>query len=193
MDGSKDFASGIERLLAQLQRFEATQRDFDLFTRIESKFFELVKQWNNFMAAQGIDGYQIIPDDAELRVNFEKPQKMETQDEKEARVIRLKNEGILPKKRAIMDILDIPEEEALRIMQELDKETFGELLDTGESNSTGHIHELPDGSFSGPSIPTTPGNHRHEGLSEEKDGEGHTHTTEAGEETGPPVDGEDND
>ena len=66
LEGGKNFSSGIERLLAQLQRFEATQRDFDLFTRIEKQFFQLFKMWNNHLTTNGVDGYELIPEDAEL-------------------------------------------------------------------------------------------------------------------------------
>lgn len=127
LDGGQDFNSGLDRLLSQLQRFEATQRDFDLFRRVEKQFFELFKLWNNRFASEGVEGYQMLPDDAKLNINFHKPEKLETQDETETRLLRLMNEGILPKKRAIMKIMDVSKEDAEEIILELDQELVMQL------------------------------------------------------------------
>jgi hypothetical protein len=53
---STKFSSGIERLLAMIEQFEASKEDFDLFRSVESQFFNLFKKEflnvSNFINAQ---------------------------------------------------------------------------------------------------------------------------------------------
>lgn len=116
------FSSGIERLLAQIQRFEATKDDIELFKGVERKLFDLLRDQNNFLATQNIEGFEIIPDDADLNIEFSRPEKLETQRELEERWITLRNEGLATNKRAIMEIYHVSSEKAEEIMKSIEEE-----------------------------------------------------------------------
>lgn len=121
--GSKiTFNSGTERLLAQLQKFEASSDDLDLFEKVETNFFELYKKINNRMAEEGIEDFEMIPDDAEMSVKFIGPEKVETQEELETRWIRLRDEGFATGLRSIMEIYKVDKEKAIEIKKEIDEE-----------------------------------------------------------------------
>lgn len=116
------FASGIERMLAQLTKFEASSDDLDLFKGVETDFFEKFKRINNLLAASNVPEYQAIPDDAEVSVKFIQPEKIETQKEKEDRWINLVHEGMATKKRALMEIYEVTAEKADEIQMEIEQE-----------------------------------------------------------------------
>jgi hypothetical protein len=113
------FTSGVERLLAQIQRFEATKDDLAVFKDVEWQLYDKVKKYNNVLASQNVPGYQFIPEDSEVNVSFNKPEKLETQDELEARWINLRNEGLATQKRAIMEIYHVEGEKADELLLEL--------------------------------------------------------------------------
>jgi len=126
------FNSGIERLLAQIQRFEASKDDLMIFKDVEHKLFDLVKKYNNLLVAQNVPGYISIPEDAEINLSFNKPEKLETQSELEERWINLRNEGLATTRRAIMEVYGISKEKAEELEQEIASESF--LIETDESD-----------------------------------------------------------
>jgi len=117
----QEFNSGVQMLLAQIKRFEASNDDLQLFKWVEQKLFKKFIKWNNLMATNGIDGYQVLPEEAEVMVNYVKPQAIETQKEKEDRYIRLIENGLSSRVRAIMDIEEVDRETAEKIIIEIDQ------------------------------------------------------------------------
>jgi len=116
------FNSGIERLLAQIQRFEATKDDLLLFADVELMLYDKIKKTNNMLAASNVAGYEMIPEDSEVNTVFNKPEKLETQDELESRWINLRNEGLATRLRAIMEIYHVDAAKAEEIALSLDQE-----------------------------------------------------------------------
>lgn len=116
---AKSYSSGVERLLALMQRFEASADDLDLYQSIEQKLFKLIMLWNN--AYQGTDllspEYQVgqIPEDAEISVKFSPPTGILTQTEKEDSVIKRMKEGLIDEVEAIMELKEVPEDKAMEI------------------------------------------------------------------------------
>ena len=140
MDG-QNFSSGIERLLAMIERFEASQDDMDLFRVIEQKVFKLFKKWNEVLInTQGMLMDELEPvrlsDDIKLNVQFASPTMLQTQKEKEESSINLMNAGLLSRIEALMDLRGVSEEMAREIAARIDEEDLAKLPDNfmeGES------------------------------------------------------------
>lgn len=84
---AQSFGSGIERLLAMIDKFEATREDIDLFELAEKRTYDLVRAWHN--RALEVDGLldakylsSRIPDDSELVISYRKPELVQTLKEK---------------------------------------------------------------------------------------------------------------
>lgn len=119
------FASGLERLLHMIERFEASQDDLDLFYSVEEKLYQLFKAWY-----QAISGTPMLdqkynfgawPDSAELSIKFASPEMVQTEAEKQDSVIKLMDAGLLSKEEAIMQIRNVDQEKAKEILSEIDK------------------------------------------------------------------------
>ncbi len=119
---AKSFASGLERLLAMLEKFEASQDDIDLFKWVEQEIFELVVLWNNYY--QGSEYLRedlkkgTIPDKVTLAIQFEKPEMVQTKSEKEDSLIKLKKEGLIDDVEMIMELEEVDEETAMQLVVE---------------------------------------------------------------------------
>lgn len=126
MEG-KSFASGIERMLSMLDKFSASKADIELFRYAEYQMFDLMRLWSN--AYQGnfevlgeeLQGGQ-IREEVKLNVNFNEPQAIQTKIEKEDSVIKLLKEGLVTKRRALMDLYDVDEQMADQMAEEIEEE-----------------------------------------------------------------------
>ena len=125
---AKSFSSGVERLLAMLDKFEATRTDFDLFKRVEKQMFMLLKSWSNVF--QNVNGegslmpelkQAIVSDDAMIDIKFNEPMAVQTQAEKEDSVIKLMDQGLMSRKEAIMKLRDVSDDAAETILSEIDE------------------------------------------------------------------------
>ncbi len=128
-DGTK-YTSGLDRLLAMIDKFEATRGDMSLFEGKEDELKDLIIKWNNIL--QDADDPDIaladklrngqISEDCTLEVMYSPPEIIQTKAEKEDSVIKLKKEGLMTTKEAIMQIRDIDEDMAEKVLGELEKE-----------------------------------------------------------------------
>ena len=124
----KSFASGLERLLAMVEKFEASQDDFDLYKMVEKKAFDILKSWNNYLIGRTVDQggvemeLQAIPEDVVLDIEFAAPQAIQTNKEKEESVKLYLDSGLMSKKMAIMELMGKSEEEAQDILTEIQDE-----------------------------------------------------------------------
>jgi hypothetical protein len=124
-DGQK-FASGVERLLAMIDKFEASQNDIDLFQHVEEEVFELLVLWSN--ALQGTDNVDkdlqisVLPDPEmlDISVNFAKPTVLQSQTEQEDSAIKLIESGLISRVEAIMNLRNVSEEQAIQIASKID-------------------------------------------------------------------------
>lgn len=119
---AKSFSSGLERLLAMLEKFEASQDDIDLFTWVEQEIFELIVLWNNYY--QGTEYLRddlkkgALPEQAKLSVIFKKPEMIQTKSEKEDSAIKLKKEGLIDDVEIIMELEGVDENKAIELVVE---------------------------------------------------------------------------
>jgi hypothetical protein len=122
----KTFASGIERLLSMIQKFEASLDDFDVFKYVEQRYYELFKKWqlasvNNDLIA---DEYKVrgIDQDSEVGIKYAEPEMIQTQLEKEDSAIKLLESGLITKKMALAHIHGVSEEAAEEMIKEIEAE-----------------------------------------------------------------------
>lgn len=121
-EGTK-YTSGLERLLAMMEKFEASQDDIDLFKEVEVKLYELLKAWYGVL--QGTDGlnpkydFGQWPLNSELDIKFCGPEMITTESEKEDSVIKLLDNGLISKLEAIIKLRNVSIDEAKKILAEI--------------------------------------------------------------------------
>jgi len=125
-EGGSSFSSGIERLLAMLQRFEASSDDIEQFRYAEYRYYELFKKWqlassNNDLLSEEFK-VRGIPDSSEVSVQFEEPEMIQTQTEREDSQIKLLEAGLTTKKAAIAMIHGINDTAAEEMLEQIEKE-----------------------------------------------------------------------
>lgn len=130
---SKQFNSGLDRLLSMLDQFEATQQDYDLFKKIEVRLFNLFKKWSKAYASTD-DAFLSfeIPDTCELNVKFHKPEQVQTEIEVVDLIQKKMELGLMTKVQAIMKLHCVTEEKAKEMIKDM-----GPMLMLGGGNSQG--------------------------------------------------------
>lgn len=128
-DPMRAFTSGIDHLLSNIDKFQASSEDIDLFRRVETDLFELLRDWSNEMQTvtdetRLDDNLQIgiISDAIELEVCYPEPATVQTQTEKEDSVIKRRDAKLLTRKDAIKELYDFDDKKADEYIAELDKE-----------------------------------------------------------------------
>lgn len=141
---AKSFSSGIERLLAMLEKFEATRADFDIFKDVEYQLCHLLKSWSNVMQDVVGEGelkpelrQAMIGDDVKLDVKFGEPEAVQTKSEVEDSVIKLMEAGLISRKEAIMKLRDVSEESAEQILSEIDEVEIGQIQESARAVPVG--------------------------------------------------------
>jgi hypothetical protein len=123
-EGQK-FASGLERLLSMIEKFEASQDDIDLFHHVEEELFALLRAWytalNGTTALDPKFNFGNWPENAVLSVKFAKPEMIQTEADKEDSIIKRLDSGLMSKLEAIMELREVDEESAKSILQLIDQ------------------------------------------------------------------------
>jgi hypothetical protein len=129
---STTFASGVDRLLALIDKFEASADDISLFERVEQEALDIMVKWSNLLQGATIDGgvqplrpelqTAMLPEDLMVNVIYVRPQAIETATEAEASVTTRMEAGLMSRKGALMKLDGISEEEAVKRLAEIDAE-----------------------------------------------------------------------
>lgn len=127
---SEKFTSGIERLLSQIEKFEASKSDFAIFKKAEIQAFEIIKAWTNVLS--GEIKYETIPEDAEISIMFHEPQMIQSRSEKVDSLAKEVELGFRSRIDAIKELHDVDNEKAKEIIKEIDQSTMG-VLDGSQS------------------------------------------------------------
>lgn len=120
------FSSGIERLLHNLERFEASREDISLFTNAEDKIFNLVKAWHN--VSRGTDRLEekyltsVIPDESSVVVSFNKPEMIQTRQERIAQVEKEMDLGLISRIDALEQFHGIDRDAAIEKAKQIDED-----------------------------------------------------------------------
>lgn len=127
----KTFSSGVERLLAMIDRFEATRDDFDLFKNVEYQLFDLMRDWSNVMWQVNdeealVDDLRLssIGEDVELQCKFHEPQMVQTESEKEDSALKMLEAGLMSRVEALMKLRGVDRAAAEQIVAEIDQEVI---------------------------------------------------------------------
>ena len=129
------YASGIERLLAMIEKFETSKDSYDLFKSVEDRVFEKVKRWSNLMQTASVASETTeplipelrlsqIPEDTMLTVNFHGPEIVQTVSEREDSSIKLIEAGLMSRLEGIQFIRNIDENKAAKVIENIDLENF---------------------------------------------------------------------
>lgn len=124
---STRFASGIDRLLSNIEKFEASADDFSLFKWVEGEIFRLVKLWLDAFSGVSEGGLieelsGIIPDDIGFDIEFEKPGTQVSEKEKLEAIEKKLELGLISKVEALMKLRDVDENKAREILEDIEKD-----------------------------------------------------------------------
>lgn len=118
------FNSGIERLLAMIEKFESSEDDIDLFRSAEDDVFKIMTAWSNVLQGTGLLRPELtlatIPDNAFIDVAYSAPEVIKTSSESEDSVIKRMEAGLLSRVEAIAEIREIDIDEARKVVEEID-------------------------------------------------------------------------
>lgn len=123
---ARSFTSGVDHLLSNIDKFQASQEDMDLFRRVETELFEKMAAWSNYM--QGISDetalrpelqFGQISDDVSLEIKFAEPQSVRTMSEVEDSVIKRLEIGLLTKRDALKELYGFDNDKAEEYISEL--------------------------------------------------------------------------
>lgn len=150
---SSRFASGVDRLLAMIEKFEASQDDIDLYRWVEQKQFKLMVKWSNlFQSVTSPNGrvqplreelrLATLPEDIVLTTVFKKPEVVQTKSEKEDSAIKQLDAGLMSRSEAISDIRGITQDEAKEKVKEIDQESLAMPVMPVASNDVSPEEEM---------------------------------------------------
>jgi len=124
--------SGIDRFIRGIQKIEAHRDDYEKFRKAEEDIYRIVKAWLRVL--QGSDKldrkYQIsaISDNSEIRVEFHKPELIQTESEKLTNIQTKMDMGIASRLDAIMLDREIDDkDEAKKLLKEIDEMEMPQL------------------------------------------------------------------
>jgi len=127
------YASGLERLLAMVERFEASQDDLDMFDAVEDELYILIRAWYGAIVGTPLlkDKYSfgVWPEESEVSVNFIGPELINTQSDKEDSVIKRIESGLISQVEGIMELRGVSEEKAQEILLKIDENNQPQLID----------------------------------------------------------------
>ena len=145
------FSSGVERLLAMIDRFDASQDDIDLFRCAEIEVLDLEREWSNIM--QGVNdetrllnelNVSRLNDDIKLSIKFNGPEAIKTEKEELEIVERRMENGTMSIIGAIERLDEVDKDRAKEILEEIraEEEESGETDKGSDENSNGGQPEV---------------------------------------------------
>lgn len=122
----KSFSSGLERLLASIEKWEASQDDLDLYLGVEKQVFRQFKAWNNYLESVNEripDSIRagMISDQTDIEVEFLKPEMIQTRSEKLDYISKQLDLGLMSDVEAIQELRGVSEDAALSILDTIKK------------------------------------------------------------------------
>ncbi len=131
------FASGIDHLLANLDKFKASKEDMDLFRSAEGELFDILVAWQNELFdvtdETGLgDDLKVVKIDAEIEMEiiYVEPHAVQTDSEVETYCITARKEGLMTRKEAVKRMYKVDDAQADAILKELDAEAAASAAKT---------------------------------------------------------------
>ena len=131
---SRQFSSGLDRFIATINRVEAHQDDYERYRSMEKDIWEIIKAWNKVLAGSSDLAPEFkmgsISEGSEIEVKFSQPEMIQTESEKIEIIDKKLGLGLISTIEAIMADRGIKDyDEAKKIKEEIDGETFGQKQD----------------------------------------------------------------
>lgn len=135
---STRYSSGVERLLAMIDKFEAARSDYALYKNAEEQVFEIIKQYLNvFSGTEFLDQkYWVnkISGDVKLNIEYAKPESIKTDDEVIATIQKKIELGLMSRVSAMMELRGMDRDAAIEELKLIDAESLmgdlgGEIQD----------------------------------------------------------------
>lgn len=121
-EGSKTYASGLERMLAMIDKLEASKFDYAMYESVEQKLYDIVKVWLAYYSNTDLldPKYYVSAaiDDSTMSVNFSSPKAIQTENEKVDVIEKKLSLGLMDDVTALMELYNLSEEQAV---ERLDK------------------------------------------------------------------------
>jgi hypothetical protein len=157
------FMSGIDHLLANLDKFKASKEDMDIFRRVECELFDVLKAWHDAMFDVTDDAQLLeeirasrISDGVKLDIVYKEPQAVQTDSETEDYCIKAVEAGLMTIKEAVKRMYKVEDDKADEIVKELEAEAQQKMLKAQQAMSMGIG---PDGKpLPAPGVAGTPDN-----------------------------------
>ncbi len=117
---SQNYGTGIERLLAQIERFESSKESMALFREAEQDIWDIVKAWHNAGKITGLLNQKYItqdlPEKSEITITYLEPQNIMSDAEKLEIAERRMELGLWSRAKALSFLDDIPLHEAEKMI-----------------------------------------------------------------------------
>ena len=150
LDG-QNFASGVERLLAMIDRFSASQEDLDLFRCAEVEVIDLMRDWSNVMQGVNDDTRLIdelnisrISEAVKLNVKFNGPEAIKTEAEELDIVERRMENGTMSIVGAIERLDEVDKDKAKEMIEEIKAEELELGDEDGETDKGTDENVIPE-------------------------------------------------
>jgi len=125
---SSNYASGVERLLALFQKFEASREDFELYKGVEKQLFVIMTAWldvlkdtdmldDRFTLKGNVDFKNI-----DMHVEFNKPQSVMSEQDKLVVIEKRRDLGLSSRVLDLMELKDMDREAAEALIAEIDED-----------------------------------------------------------------------
>lgn len=108
------FSSGLERLLAMIDSFDASRSDLATYEQAENEIFEIVKKYIEVYSGTDVLGYKIakLPENASVLVSYNKPEMVQSESEKLDSINKKIEMGLLDKIGAFAEFHGLTDEDA---------------------------------------------------------------------------------
>lgn len=119
---SVKYSSGVERLLAMVEQFEATEQDTELFEDVENKILKIVIAYlETYAGTPVLPNYpkMIFPKEAYVEVEYTKPTDVQSKAEKLSDIQHRLELGLISQVEAIAEDRDISIDEAQLVYDQI--------------------------------------------------------------------------
>lgn len=145
---AKTYSSGTERLLAMIEKFEASQSDMAKFRKAEQEIFKQIVKWLNLYSgtAELNREYWIpkIPETATVEIKFHEPSNIMSESEKLDLVIKELDNKMTTPLKALMKYYDLDQDGANELLNEIEKSKLETYNNISESLSDEQEDEESD-------------------------------------------------
>ena len=130
------YNSGIERLLAMIEKVSASREDYDVFEKIEQRVYKLISAWLTALdtTTNIEDKYKVrnIPEDSQVKVKFARPEMVKSESEELDILEREISLGISSPIKAIMDREGLSREDAVDLYNQYSNDFMRQMVEQAQ-------------------------------------------------------------